>query len=91
MQTKSNKHSLELLEQIQKVEAPPFLFTRIQQRILNASLSEFSPRLTWTISLSFLLVLIINFAVMTQRVKQTNTNPDLVETFQLMQNNSLYK
>jgi 2-iminoacetate synthase ThiH len=37
------ENELNILDQVQKVSAPPFLLTRIQQRIRNKKESQFSP------------------------------------------------
>ncbi len=91
MNSNNKKLSLDLLGQIHKVDAPPFLFTRIKQRIENTCTSRFSLKLTWSIGLSFILVLALNFMVINKRIHQIRSDNTLVNTFNLMPDNSLYK
>ncbi len=79
------------LDNIQAVEAPPFLFTRIQQRIKNEQATRLTPNMTWALGLSFVLILAINVTAMISAYKADHTSPDLVKTFNLMQDNNLYR
>ena len=85
------KISIELLGHIQKVDTPPFLFTRIQQTITNTYATKFSPRLTWTIGISFIFVLLINVMAINRSLKQSYLNNNLVKSMDLMPDNSIYK
>ena len=91
MDSKNKKISLYLLSQIQKVDAPPFLFTRIKQKIEHTYPTKFSLKSTWSIGLSFILVLILNFMAINKRIHQTKSDNNLVKTFNLMPDKSLYK
>ena len=55
---------LENLGKIQRVEAPPFLFTRIQQKIEQAKSEAMPLRTAWVINLSFALLLAVNSVVL---------------------------
>jgi hypothetical protein len=82
---------IDTLDKIQPVEAPPFLFTRIQQRIKNEQATRLTGNMTWALGLSFVLILAINVSAMVSAYKADHTTPDLVKTFNLMQDNNLYR
>lgn len=84
------KPNLDILNQIKQVEAPPFLFTRIQQQIDNGSSYTFSKRLAWSLSVSFAIVVIMNVAVLNYNSKTNRNNTNVAEVMDLMPNNSLY-
>ena len=82
---------IESLGKIQKVEAPPYLFTRIQQKIeqLNA---ERMPKSTFlALNLSFLLLVIINVIVLKDNSLERKATENYIESIHLIDNNSLYK
>jgi hypothetical protein len=82
------ENELDILNRIQKVDAPPFLYTRILNRIQNKA-KETVP-VKWAIAAATCLVvlLIVNISVI-QQSKQSNTT-DLSEVFSLQTSNSLY-
>jgi hypothetical protein len=84
------KPNLDILNQIKQVDAPPFLFTRIQQQIDNGSRYFFSKRLAWSLGVSFAIVVIMNVALLSYNAKINRTNTNLAEVMDLMPNNSLY-
>ncbi len=82
---------IDALDKVQPVEAPPFLFTRIRQRIANEEAVRLPVSMTWALGLSFVLILSINASAMVSAYKADHTTPDLVKTFNLMQDNNLYR
>ncbi len=62
MANKEEKINLELLGEIEQVDAPPFLFTRIQQRIENLQLGVdvAKPVFVWSLMSVLIVVLVIN-------------------------------
>ncbi len=84
------KPNLDILNQIKQVDAPPFLYTRIQQQIDNGSRYSFSKRLAWSLGVSFAVVVIMNVAVLSYNAKINRTNTNVAEVMDLMPNNSLY-
>lgn len=81
-------HTVDILEKVQKVDAPPFLYTRILNRIQN-KVQETVPVKWAVVAAAGLLVLItINISVI-RSSKQKNTT-DLSEAFSLQTSNSLY-
>ena len=83
-------NQLEILEQIQQVDAPAFLMTRIQERIVRSKRNKFSPQLTWV--LSFFLLAVISFeASLVVRTRFNAKDKNLIQEMNLMPENSLYK
>jgi hypothetical protein len=84
-------NELNILEQIQRVNAPPFLLTRIQQRIRNKKESSFSPTLSWVLSLSLAIVVIANGALLVNTVITSKREKNLAQSMNLLPQNELYK
>lgn len=81
---------LERLKNIQRVDAPPFLFTRIQEKI-NAKTTNIRPLWAWSMSVACASLLLLNVFVLLHfednaGLKQRN----LVEKMHLSSNNQLY-
>jgi len=84
---------IDLLEQIKKVDAPPFLLTRIKQKIENAQQASFSKGLSWSLVISLCMMLLLNIAVM---IKYTNTTTSIQDStlaaaMNFLPTNSLYE
>lgn len=82
---------LKPLEEINRVEAPPFLITRIQQKIQNELTNRISMRAAYSILASFLILLSINFFVVVSNNKTKSAEKNIAESFHLLPNNNLYK
>ena len=82
------------LRKVQKVEAPPFLFTRIEAKILRKQ-EEWVP-VKWVMGTSMALVLlaIFNLSVLSNRIQINSSNYDAAEavatSMQLLDSNQLY-
>lgn len=83
--------NIDPLDKIQPVEAPPFLFTRIQQRIKNNQASLLPGKVTWALSLSFLVILTINVTAVVTKSRTDHTASDLATTLHLMEENDIYR
>ncbi len=62
------------LDRITRVEAPPFLLTRIRQKIDESSRTRISPTFQWVMGIATVLFLALNtFAILkvTQKTKST--------------------
>jgi hypothetical protein len=81
----------EQLSQIKKVDAPPFLFTRIQQKIDELQTQRFSFRLSWSLGLSFALVVLLDLSVFFKEKHELNQKSTLAQSLNLMPDNTLYK
>jgi len=83
---------LDKLKRITPVEAPPFLYTRVQQGI-NALNNTAAPvRWRWAFALTGMIVLILNLAVITRSGKASKNSDmeQVVNTMQLSSSNDLY-
>lgn len=82
------ENELDILNRIQKVDAPPFLYTRILTRVQN-KVKETVP-VKWAVAAAacLLILITINISVI-QSSKESNTT-NLSEVFSLKTNNSLY-
>jgi hypothetical protein len=82
-------NELNKLGHIQKVDVPPFLFTRIQAKI-NEQNQRFEPKLVWYSSFALLLILFINAAVITVNLKSKKQENSLTKVMRIVPNNDLY-
>lgn len=83
---------LEKLKSIKKVEAPPYLFTRIDQRIYSLSEDVLSSRIKWSFSIGAVFVIALNISAIIQSGFHSRTD-GIVEVVNMMnmdQANSLY-
>jgi len=88
---KNMEDFLKSLESIKQVEAPPFLFTRIQQRIQNELDNRVPMKLVYSIAASFVILLSINAFTMLQHNHSTKEEANIAQAFQFMPDNNLYK
>jgi hypothetical protein len=84
------KHPVDILEKVQKVGAPPFLYTRILSRIQNKA-HEIVP-IKWVAAAAacMLVLIVINISVIVNATTDQNTSSELSEAFSLQTSNSLY-
>ncbi len=79
------------LGKIQRVEVPPFLFTRIKQKIESEKREQMPLRMVFAINLSFAIILMINVMVFMGNNSKSNTTESYAQSIHLVSNNSLYK
>lgn len=85
---------LNKLKKIRSVDAPPFLFTRIEQRIASSSASVVSLKLRFAVVSSLLVLAVINiFAVseFTSHRNQESSIQHLVSDMNLNSSNNFYE
>ncbi len=84
---------IDLLEQIKKVDAPPFLLTRIKQKIENIQQASFSKGLSWSLVISLCMMLLLNIAVMIKYTNSTTSmqHATIAAAMNLLPTNSLYE
>lgn len=85
------ENPLEYLSQIKHVEAPPYLYTRIQQRISAGSEIRITSRMTWSYTLSFIAILAINTFVIYQQLSARDLMISFQEDMHLVTKNALYE
>jgi hypothetical protein len=80
------------LKKIKQVDAPPFLLTRIKNRIDSLTDARAPVQWTWSLAAAAVVVLAINMGVVLSRANTTekNTIADVVNTMQLSTNNDFY-
>lgn len=81
---------LDNLGKIQRVETPPFLFTRIQRKIEQSKKERMPKSVALTVSFSVALLLVINTIVLINYNSKENTTDSLAQSIHLTSNNSLY-
>jgi hypothetical protein len=81
---------MKIFESIKKVETPPFLFTRIQLQIENDKQNRIPNRLNWAFSISFVLILLLNFVVINNCKIEKNKEADLIDNMHLLTENNIY-
>lgn len=82
-------HTVELLKKVQRVDAPPYLYTRIQARIQARQAEQMPAAGAWAWSLAFGLLLAVNVLAL-QRSSQTSSSESLARYLNLNQTIQLY-
>lgn len=91
MEMKNGKQDpLQMLDDIQRMEAPPFLMTRIQERIKQGDLQTINLNRAAVFALGFALLLALNIWVVFSSGVGQEIAPQLVESMNLHSNNELY-
>ena len=79
------------LDSIQKMDAPPYLLTRIHQRIKHKAGNQLSTKTIWALSLSFLLLIFMNIIVVSFSLKHQDISKiDISSQMHLIPENSFY-
>lgn len=93
MNSKLSHNDFEMLGHIKPTDAPPFLFTRIEQRIKDKEQNKLKPSFVWTLSITMILLLLINIIVLKNESKNSlqSTENNLLSSLNLNTNNSLYQ
>lgn len=82
------ENELDILNRIQKVEAPPFLYTRILSRVQNKVKETVSVK--WVVAAAACLVVVLTINITVIQSGKTNSKTDLTEVFSLKTNNNFY-
>ena len=91
MKKENNSDFLQLLENIKAVDAPPFLFTRIQQRIKNEIITRVPLRVAYSWAASLCFLVLINVLVVMNYQPDTPHANNLAQRYHLMPENDFYK
>jgi hypothetical protein len=84
------KSDIEGFNKIEQAEVPEFMYARIQQRIALVNNANYSPRIFASLSVAFLLILVMNTMVIVQQIKSNSQEQTLVQDMHLMNQNALY-
>ncbi len=67
------------LDHIARVDAPPFLLTRIRQRIDESKRTRISPTFQWVIGIAAVLFLALNTVAILKVTQNTKSTPVLAQ------------
>jgi hypothetical protein len=84
---------LDLLKQIRQVDAPPFLLTRIWQRLLMPADAEAPVKWKWAFAVTTFVILVFNISILFKTSGNEEKNTGIKEVFTTMQlssTNELY-
>lgn len=82
---------LDILKRVQRTEAPPFLFTRIEAQLEYVKETRLTPKFALAVCSVLLLVVSLNFYIINNsREEQPNKNLSYSETSLSPEYNSLY-
>lgn len=94
MRNNNIDEKLAILQTINRVDTPPFLFTKILQRTKTAPQNNISFRQAFALSTAFLLVLALNVALLLREdsnsLAKNQSEMNLVESMNLSSNNIIY-
>lgn len=91
MNTKTDNDPTDILSNIAQVEAPPFLLTRIHQRIRYVR-QQVPIRWLWATAMCMLLILAANVYAIRGVARNSNSNAEtLAGAMQLFPQNALYE
>jgi hypothetical protein len=84
--------NLDNLKKIKTVEVPPFLFTRIQQKIKDTEKVTITNKMALVMKLSFAVMLFLNAMVFISNIAKPHTTAEnYVKSMNMMPDNYLYK
>lgn len=91
MKHKEDTDFSSLLDSIQRVDAPPFLLTRIKEKIKTNP--DVKVGVGWVLagSVSLMLVLVVNVVVMSKSSVKNQQTTNLVASMNLAPDNTLYQ
>jgi len=82
--------SLKKLETIQKVETPPFLITRLQEKIKAEANNRIRPFYAWALVTAMIGVFAVNIIIITDTDNKEEYKTKFSQDLQLIPNNNLY-
>ena len=88
----NNNDGMDKLKKIRRVEAPPFLFMRIQEKIRSAVAEKVPVSWKWSFAVAALFIIALNVVVI-RNASATAPKADLQEVinaFHLSDSNNLY-
>jgi hypothetical protein len=87
-------NKLDLLKNIKKVDAPPFLLTRVKQQIHNLSNVEAPVKWKWAFALTSVIIMMLNVAIFLKSnassEKKTTGVENVINGMNLSTKNDLY-
>ncbi len=86
----NSKTKFDLLGNISHVNPPPYLLTRIQERIKKKQQDYLSPQWAWSMLLGLILIGIVEIAIMSKPNNDNGSRQNLVQLMNLQTDNVLY-
>lgn len=84
------KLNLDKLKEINKVDAPDYLWTRIQQAVESSAETKFSTKWSYALGIAVICLVCLNSSLFFSNFDGDSKEIDLVETLNLDSNNTLY-
>ncbi|HEX7365474.1 MAG TPA: hypothetical protein VF273_00175 [Pelobium sp.] len=87
------ENKLDFLGKIEKVNVPPFLYTRILHKLQNGQQTVISPVKQWGLAFAFLMLVALNVSILAKNYtsgKYKNETENLAKSLGLNSNNNLY-
>lgn len=81
---------LDPLNTVKKVEAPPFLLSKIERKIIFVRENSISPRLGWIMINSVGMLVLFNLFILSQSSWIPTEKNSLLQSLQIQHTNSLY-
>ncbi len=76
---------------IKKVEVPPFLFSRIQQKIKNINSDTLTKKTSWALGLSFIAIVGLNIGLIVISQNSSQSIEKYAQSINLTSPNTFYK
>jgi hypothetical protein len=87
-------NKLDLLKNIKKVDAPPFLLTRVKQQIQNLSNVEAPVKWKWAFAMTAVIIMMLNMTIFLNSSvtseKETTGVENVINDMNLSTKNDLY-
>lgn len=83
--------NIDYLDRIKRVETPPFLFTRIQQRIENLNTNTLTKKTSWALGISFSIIICLNIGLIINNQNNSQSIKKYAKVLNLTPDNNLYK
>jgi hypothetical protein len=87
-------NKLDLLKNIKKVDAPPFLLTRVKQQIQNLSNVEAPVKWKWAFAMTAVIIMMLNMTIFLKSSvtseKETTGVENVINDMNLSTKNDLY-
>ena len=90
MKIEEKNNFIDKLENIQSVDTPAYLYTRIQEKIKKDNFSKMPKWMIYVLSASLAIILIVNIFTVIITTKSDTQNKSLAEQMNLIPNNNLY-
>ena len=81
---------LDALHHIKKVDAPEFLFTRIEQKLKNEKSAKIPAWAVYALSTSLAIVLFVNVFAIVSYSKSSRQEANLAKAMNLLPSNNIY-